>query len=164
MFSSSSGNNNLLKYYSIFLVVFIFAVFYFDYSNIITENRPKYFLYCFFGVTLLSLIFLIRKREHQIITISDGFLFINNKNEKSKINFKLPCNEIKFFETKFNEIVFYANNNEKFSVKLDGIKSDKKRWEIKELLRQHVPENKHHRNIFDQEQFQYLGLESKSAL
>lgn len=104
----------------------------------------------------MTLVFFMRKKEHQIITISDGFLFINNQDEKSN-NFKLPCNEIKFFETKFNEIIFYANNNERFSVKLDGIKSDKKRWEIKELLRQHVPENKHHRNILTEEQYNVLA-------
>lgn len=150
MISSFFGNSNLLKYYSFFLILLIFIASYYQYSNIIIENMPDYILYSFIIVSVITLFFFVKKKDNQLISINDGFLVINESKNKSQNNIKLSCEEIKFFETRFNEIIFHHTNNEKFSVKLDGIKCDKKRWEIKEFLRQHVPENKHLRSISEE--------------
>lgn len=149
MISFFSERNNLLKYYSFFIILLIILASYFHYSNIFIENLPDYLLYSFVIVSLMTLFFLVQKKEEELFTIADGFLIIHESKSKNQIHQKLAFEEIKFFETRFNEIVFHRLDNEKFSVKLDDVKSDKKRWEIKEFLRQHVPENKHHRNVFN---------------
>jgi len=150
MISFFSERNNLLKYYSLFTILTIIITSYFHYSNILKENFPNYLLYSFSVINLITLFFLARKKEEELFTIDNGFLIIHNPKSKYQSNQKLAFEEIKFFETRFNEIIFCRLDDERFSVKLDDIKSDKKRWEIKEFLRQHVRENKHHRTVFEE--------------
>jgi len=151
MISLFSKRNNLLKFYSIFLILLISLTFYVHYSGIFIENLPNYLLYSFVLASLVTLYFLIKKKQEELFTIDEGFLVIHKPSTREQSDQKLAFEEIKFFETRFNEIVFYSLNDEKFSVKLDDIKSDKKRWEIKEFLRQHVREYKrHHRNLFEE--------------
>ncbi len=151
MNSLFSGKNNLLKFYSIFLVLFISLTFYVNTSTIFIENLPNYLLYSFVLVSLVTLFFLLKKKEEELFTIDEGYLVIHKAINKNQSNQKLAFEDIKFFETRFNEIVFYDVNDQKFSVKLDDIKSDKKRWEIKEFLRRHVREyRRHHSYAFEE--------------
>lgn len=96
----------------------------------------RYIFITLSSVTLICIIVnIINNKKTCFLQIKDNYLKISRSREKLE-DISIQINEIAYFETRFNKIIIYDTHSNAYSVNLDHIKSDKKRWEIKETLRQ----------------------------
>lgn len=110
------------------------------YFNSLILDMFSYLVYtCSPIITILVFHFYLSlsKNEKNYILITEENILIEDKESEDHIN--LPLREIECFETRFNEIIFHTKKDETISLKLNRIRCDKKRWEIKEFLRIHIP-------------------------
>ncbi|ADY52064.1 hypothetical protein Pedsa_1503 [Pseudopedobacter saltans DSM 12145] len=95
--------------------------------------------YLFILLSCITLIFIviniIKNKKTCFLKIEDDYVKISRKREKLE-DISIKTNEIAYLETKFNRIIIHDTHSNIHSVNLDHIKSEKKRWEIKEILRQ----------------------------
>lgn len=89
-------------------------------------------------VCTVYLFYLFYGNKTCIISISDDSLKFPLNEEGKPVEVSLSISEIAYFETRFNKIILHDIHNNTFSIMLDHIKSERKRWEIKELLKQHI--------------------------
>ena len=129
-------NRRTIIYLLWFNLIAFATTSYLLYNSILTDAMPFVFLAIF--LITISAYFIFKKKHNELFGLDNGELVINQRTERESIRFS--CEDIKFFETKFNEIVIYQHNDEKFSIRLDDFKSNKERWELKEFLRSHIRE------------------------
>ena len=98
--------------------------------------------YLFLSISSLVIVFCFYKL---IVRQEENYIFINNdeiwfKHQSQNENICLKFNTLNYFETRFSEIVFSTKKEEKIVLKLNRIADEKKRWEVKEFLKNHIPQ------------------------
>ncbi len=114
-----------------------------NFTQIITELSSYFFL----SISSLVVVFCFYKLSVQQ---EENYIFINNDEIWFKHQFQneticLKFNTLDSFETRFSEIVFSTKQEEKVVLKLNRIADEKKRWEVKEFLKNHIPQIRDHR-------------------
>jgi hypothetical protein len=109
-----------------------------NFTLIITELSSYLTLSICSLIAAFCLYKLYAQEEHNYIFINhDEILF---KQQMQKETICLKFNTLDYFETRFSEIVFSTKQEEKVVLKLNRIADEKKRWEVKEFLRNHIPQ------------------------
>lgn len=114
------------------------ALFYFNF--LITSIALYFTVMTIVILGIISLYLYLRSKEdvNYSLLITEDYIFINEPSGGEEIN--LPLTDIQYFETRFNEIVFHTNQDEVITLKLNRISCETKRWEIKEFLKEHIPQ------------------------
>ncbi|MBD3748646.1 MAG: hypothetical protein IE931_04040 [Sphingobacteriales bacterium] len=115
------------------LSLFIYFLFL---QSVITELMAYYF---YAGSSLLSmfaLYHLYQSKEPDYIYLTEEEIWFKEKVQNETICLKYD--HLAYFETRFSEIIFCTKEEEKVILPLNSIKDEKKRWEIKEFLRNHI--------------------------
>lgn len=108
-------------------------------SSNIFENKGTLLAFAILIPCSLISILLCRKKTC-FLYISDNHVCVSQK-KGNQDDIRLPLDDIAYFETRFNEVIIYDTNLHPHIIRLDFIRSEKKRWEVKELLRQYLPQN-----------------------
>ncbi|WP_442796208.1 hypothetical protein [Pelobium manganitolerans] len=88
----------------------------------------------------------IASPKHYIYLNHEEILF---KRDKDSEEVCLKFDGLAYFETRFSEIVFSTKEAEKFVLPLNYISNEKKRWQIKEYLREHLTQRKQNAFAFE---------------
>lgn len=105
-------------------------------QDVITELMAYY---CYVGSSLLtvfSIYHLYQSKEPDYIYLTEEEIWFREKEQNETICLKYD--HLAYFETRFSEIIFCTKEEEKVILPLNSIRDEKKRWEIKEFLRNHI--------------------------
>jgi hypothetical protein len=103
---------------------------------IITE-LSAYLIYTIAAIlAIFCLYHLQNDEEPDYIYLNDDEIWFKEKNLNETVCLKFE--KLNYFETRFSQIVFFTKEEEKVVMQLNKIKDEKKRWEIKEFLREHI--------------------------
>lgn len=114
-----------------------------NFTLIITElSSYLTLLICSFIVIFCFYKLYVQKEQNYIFINNDEIWFKHQLQNKTVC---LKFNTLDYFETRFSEIVFSTKQEQKVVLKLNGIADEKKRWEIKEFLKNHIPQMRENR-------------------
>ena len=106
-------------------------------SNLIITELASQFIYILsFLITAFSLYQIYQVKESNYIYLTDDEIWFKDKNQNETVCLKFDV--VDHFETRFSEIVFCTKEEQKVVMQLNEIRDEKKRWEIKEFLREHL--------------------------
>ncbi|WP_157687539.1 hypothetical protein [Pedobacter psychrophilus] len=108
------------------------------FTQIITELSSYLFLSISSIVIAFCFYELYVQQEENYIFINDDEIWFKHSLQNETICLKF--NTLNHFETRFSEIVFSTKQEEKVVLKLNRITDEKKRWEVKEFLKNHIPQ------------------------
>ncbi|MDA9555806.1 hypothetical protein N9R54_06200, partial [Pelobium sp.] len=112
------------------------VAYYLNLSLIITELNAYLIYFISSALTMFSLYHLRNVKEPSYIYLTDDEVWFKEKDQNETICLKFE--KLDYFETRFSEIVFCTKEEEKVVMQLNQIRDEKKRWEIKEFLRNHI--------------------------
>ncbi|MEO5910541.1 MAG: hypothetical protein ABIP95_06610 [Pelobium sp.] len=116
------------------------AAYFLSYSLLISE-LSAYIIYSFsLLVTVFSLYHLYKEKKSDYIYLTDEEIWFKEKNQNQTVCLKFT--NLNHFETRFSEIIFFTTSAEKMVMPLNAIGDEKKRWEIKEFLRNHITQTR----------------------
>lgn len=119
------------------IVATSFAFNYFQFFN----QESFYFTLSVCLILLIIAVYhLFTQAPNQYISINDDE--ISFKQSKADEEICLKFEGLDYFETRFSEIIFSTKQQEKIRLSLKQIQNEKKRWEIKEFLRERVTQIK----------------------
>ncbi|GEM_PF-3525723 len=142
------GNELMIKIFTLSGTALILILAFLYYSNAV--NLQTLLLIFIIACLIASVycFYLFYKNRVCVVSVTENSLkFPLNEEGKPVEELNLPISEIAFFETRFNKIIVHDIHKNAFSIPLDHVKSDRKRWEIKELLRQHIQQQKFEKAI-----------------
>lgn len=102
----------------------------------ITELMAYYFYTGSSIFSVFALYHLYQSKEPDYIYITEEEIWFREKEQNETICLKYD--RLAYFETRFTEIIFCTKEEEKVILPLSSIRDEKKRWEIKEFLRNHI--------------------------
>jgi len=106
-------------------------------SNLIITELASQFIYILsFLITAFSLYQIYQVKESNYIYLTDDEIWFKDKNQNETVCLKFDV--VDHFETRFSEIVFCTKEEQKVVMQLNEIRDEKKRWEIKEFLKEHL--------------------------
>jgi hypothetical protein len=109
-----------------------------NFTLIITELSSYLTLLIFSFIIAFCLYKLYFQKEQNYIFINQDEIWFKHQLQNEAICLKFET--LNYFETRFSEIIFSTKQEEKVVLKLNRITDEKKRWEVKEFLRNHVPQ------------------------
>lgn len=105
-------------------------------NQIITELASQLIYTLSFLLTTFSLYQIYKVKEPNYIYLTDDEIWFKDKNQNETVCLRFDV--VDHFETRFSEIIFCTKEEQKVVMQLNEIKDEKKRWEIKEFLKEHV--------------------------
>jgi hypothetical protein len=102
----------------------------------ITGLTASYFYTLSLLLFSFSLYHLYTKKSTDYIYLTEEEIWFKEKKQNETICLKYD--HVDHFETRFSEIIFCTKEEEKMVMTLNSIRDEKKRWEIKEFLRNHI--------------------------
>lgn len=123
----------LTKFCILLIAIQLILLAYF-YSRDNLHEYSELFITLFSGAVICMIINMVKNKKTWFLKIEDDFLKISRKQENLE-DISIKTNEISYLETKFNKIIIYDLHSTPHTVRLDHIRSEKKRWEIKEAIR-----------------------------
>lgn len=105
-------------------------------NQIITELASQLFYTLSFLMATFSLYQIYKVKEPNYIYLTDDEIWFKDKNQNETVCLKFDV--VDHFETRFSEIIFCTKEEQKVVMQLNEIKDEKKRWEIKEFLKEHI--------------------------
>ncbi|MBK0382614.1 hypothetical protein I5M32_06525 [Pedobacter sp. SD-b] len=109
-----------------------------NFSLIITELSSYLILSMCSLVAAISIFKLYKEQEQNYIYINHDEIWFKQQMQSETVCLKFT--KLDYFETRFSEIIFSTKEEEKVVLKLNKIADEKKRWELKEFLRNHIPQ------------------------
>jgi hypothetical protein len=104
---------------------------------LIVTELSAYFIYSIAALlAIFSLYHLQNTKDPDYIYLTDDEIWFKEKNQSETVCLKFE--RLDYFETRFSEIIFCTKEEQKVVMHLNRIKDEKKRWEIKEFLRNHI--------------------------
>lgn len=118
------------------------VAYFLSYALLISE-LSAYAIYSFCSlVTVFSLYHLYKEKKSDYIYLTDDEIWFKEKSQNETVCLKFES--LNHFETRFSEIIFFTTAAEKMVMPLNAIGDEKKRWEIKEFLRNHITQIREH--------------------
>jgi hypothetical protein len=106
-------------------------------SNLIITELASQLIYTLsFLIATFSLYQITKVKESNYIYLTDDEIWFKDKNQNETVCLKFDV--VDHFETRFSEIIFCTKEEQKVVMQLNEIKDEKKRWEIKEFLKEHI--------------------------
>ena len=106
-------------------------------SNLIITELASQTIYTLsFLMATFSLYQIYQVKEINYIYLTDDEIWFKDKNQNETVCLKFDV--VEHFETRFSEIIFCTKEEQKVVMQLNEIKDEKKRWEIKEFLKEHI--------------------------
>lgn len=114
----------------ILISYFLFSV------NVVTEEMAYYFYALSSILSVFAIYHLYQSKDPDYIYLTKEEIWFKEKMQNETICLKYD--HLAYFETRFSEIIFCTKEEEKVVLPLNSIRDEKKRWEIKEFLRNHI--------------------------
>ncbi|MBU0696299.1 MAG: hypothetical protein KKE39_07205 [Bacteroidetes bacterium] len=105
-------------------------------TSAITELTAYYVYTLSSFLSVFSIYHLYTKKSTDYIYLTEDEIWFKEKDQNETICLKYA--HLEYFETRFSEIIFCTKEEEKMVMTLNSIRDEKKRWEIKEFLRNHI--------------------------
>lgn len=121
---------------SIVSIGFASTAFILTSNQIITELASQFIYTSSFVMATFSLYQIYKVKEPNYIYLTDDEIWFKDKNQDETVCLKFD--RVDHFETRFSEIIFCTKGEQKVVMQLNEIRDEKKRWEIKEFLREHI--------------------------
>ncbi|MFC5284645.1 hypothetical protein [Pedobacter alpinus] len=133
------SNNSL---YSVLLACTVVSglSFSLNFYQIISELTSYLILSICSLLTTFSLYRLSVEKGHHYIYINDDEICFTKKDQNDTVSLKFEG--LDYFETRFSKIIFSTKSEEKIEMELNRIADEKKRWQLKEFLKDHLKQNK----------------------
>lgn len=137
------GSELMMKIFTLSGAALILMLALLYYSSVVNFQATLLIFICSCLLSSLCFIYIFYKNRICVLSVTeDNLKFPLSEDGKPVEELNLPISQIAFFETRFNKIIVHDIHNNSFSIPLDRVKSDRKRWEIKELLRQHIQQQR----------------------